>query len=186
MAGLAEKKRPMTFAEAAELDPDEAPGELDGGEWVQMTRNTWLHGKILINVGFVLKRYTHEHPEWSVSGGDPGTKLGQNPDILRGPDVGVVRREREPSGKGQAGWLEGAPDLAVEVSGDQQSASDLARKALEYLGAGAQMVWVIDPEPKRVMVYTPPSNIQVLGEDDTLDATDVLPGFSCRVGELFD
>lgn len=176
----------MTFEAAAQLDPDEAAGELERGRWVPVTRSTWRHGRILIRVGFLLEMYARQHPGWSVSGGDPGTKLSHDPDTLRGPDVGMVRAEREPKGRGVAGWLEGAPDVAVEIMGDSPSASDLAAKALEYLAAGAKMVWVLDPEPERVMVYTPPNQIRVLRRDETLEGGDVLPGFSCRVGEMFE
>jgi Uma2 family endonuclease len=176
----------MTFDAAARLDPDEAPGELDAGRWVPRTKSTWRHGEIAGNVYLLLRLYARENPGWSVSVGDPGTKLGHDPDILRGPDVAIVRAEREPTGRGAEGWLEGAPDVAVEVIGDSQSASELAKKALEYLAAGAKMVWVLDPEPIRLMIFMPPNQIRVLGSDDVLDGGDALPGFSCRIAELFE
>ncbi|MGK4003409.1 Uma2 family endonuclease [Sorangium sp. So ce1036] len=97
-----------------------------------------------------------------------------------------MRAEREPQGRGADGWLEGAPDVAVEVIGDSQSASELAKKALEYLAAGARMVWVLDPEPARLMVFTPPNHLRVLGRDELVDGGDVLPGFSCKVADLFE
>lgn len=176
----------MTFEEAAALDPDEAGGELDEGKLVPVTRSTWRHGKIAGNVYWLLRLYAREHAGWSLAIGDPGTKLARDPDVLRGPDVAVVRIEREPLGRGVNGWLEGAPDLAVEVIGDSQAFSELARKALEYLAAGGRMVWVVDPEPGRVMVFSPPNQIRILGGEDVLDGGDVLPGFSCRVSEIFE
>jgi Uma2 family endonuclease len=175
----------MTFEEAAKLDPDTQPGEIIDGEWIPVTKNTWRHGEIAINVGVLLKLYAREHPGWSVAVGDPGTKLGRNPDRLRGPDVAIIRTDRRPTGKGVEGWLEGAPDVAVEVIGDSQSASTLTKKALEYLAAGAKMVWVIDAEPERLMLFTPPDHVRILGPDETLAGDDVLPGFSCKVAELF-
>lgn len=186
MGDAAARLEGMTFENAAQLDPDQTPGELDAGRWVPVTKSTWRHGEIAGNVYFFLRLYARKHAGWSVSVGDPGTKLGHAPDILRGPDVAIVRAGRRPQGRGAEGWLEGAPDVAVEVIGDSQSASELAAKALEYLTAGAKMVWVLDPEPQRVMVYTPPNQIRVLRRDDTLDGGDVLPGFSCKVAELFE
>ena len=161
-------------------------GELVDGEWVPMTRSTWRHGEVANTVGFLLKLYAREHPGWSVAVGDPGTKLRRNPDRLRGPDVAIVRAERKPTGKGVEGWLEGAPDVAVEIMGDSQTASELIKKALEYLAAGAKMVWVIDAEAERLMLFTPPDHVQILGTEDTLDGGEVLPGFSCSVAELFE
>jgi Uma2 family endonuclease len=106
-----------------------------------------------------------------VSVGDPGVKLGHDPDELRGPDVAMARIEREPQGSGAGGWLEGAPDLAVEVAGDSQAMSELTNKALEYLAAGAQMVWIIDAAPRRVVVFTAPDHVRVLGSHDNLEGS---------------
>jgi Uma2 family endonuclease len=188
MGAPAEQQHPtrrMTFEEAALLDPDEQPGEIADGEWVPMTKGTWRHGEILLNIAFLLKLYVRAHPGWSVAGADPGVKLARNPDRLRGPDVAMVRADRVPTGKGVEGWLEGAPDLAVEVIGDSQSFSDMTKKALEYLAAGAKMVWIVDADPQRVVLFTPPNQVQILGADELLDGGEVLPGFSCKVAEMF-
>jgi Uma2 family endonuclease len=176
----------MTFEEAGRLDPDRHPGELDEGRFVPMTRSTWRHGTIVGNVYAALRAYAKAQGGWSVSVGDPGTKLSRAPDVLRGPDVGIVRKEREPVGHGAAGWLDGAPDVAVEVLGDAQPSSVLTAKALEYLAAGAKAVWLLDPEPRQVTVLTPPNAIAVLGPEATLEGGDALPGFSCAVAELFE
>jgi Uma2 family endonuclease len=186
MSDLALAKQHITFADAARLDPDDEPGELDQGQWIPVTKSTWLHGKIVGNAYALLRQYAKQHPGWSISVGDPGTKLARNPDRLRGPDVGMVRAEREPTGKGVDGWLEGAPDVVVEVIGDAQSFSDLAKKALEYLAAGAKLVWVLDPDPKRLVIFIPPNQVHICGKDDLVDGGDVLPGFSCSVAEFFE
>jgi Uma2 family endonuclease len=176
----------MTFEEAAQLDPDEQGGEIVDGEWTPMTRSTWRHGEIVLSIGILLRAYTREHQGWSVAVADPGVKLARSPDRLRGPDVGMVRSERMPRGKGVAGWLDGAPELAVEVLGDTQTSSEMIKKALEYLAAGARMVWLVDADPRRVMLFTPPDHVQILGEDEALEGGDVLPGFRCQVAELFE
>lgn len=176
----------MTFDDAARLDPDDCAGELDRGRWVPVTRNAWRHGVIAGNAYALLRQYAREHPGWSVSVGDPGTKLARDPDVLRGPDVAIVRADRAPHGRGAKGWLEGAPDVAVEVVGDGQSVTEHAKKALEYLSAGARMVWGLDGDSERVVVYSAPDHIRVLGRDESLDAGEALPGFACRVAELFE
>ena len=176
----------MSFEDAARLDPERYPGELVGGRFQPVTRNTWKHGQILINVGTALKLYSRAHPGWVVAGGDPGAKLSHGPDVLRGPDVGVIRAGRLPSGRGAQGWLEGAPDLAVEVQGDTQSFAELVAKALEYLAAGSQLVWVVDPHAEKVVAFAVGAPPRVLGRGDTLDAGSVLPEFRVWVDELFD
>jgi Uma2 family endonuclease len=174
----------MTFEEAAKLDPDEHPGDIVNGAWIPVTKSTWRHGVIVINIGFLLRLYARTHPEFSVAGADPGVKLSRDPDVLRGPDVAVVRTERVPTGRGVGGWLDGAPDLAVEVVGDGQTVTGMLKKAAQYLAAGAKAVWVVDPEPRQVAVITA-QGVSVLEADDTIDGGDAVPGFSCKVGEFF-
>jgi Uma2 family endonuclease len=176
----------MTFEAAARLDPNTASGELTAGRWVPLAKTTWRHGRIAGNILFLLDTYARTHAGWSVAGCNPGIKLSHDPDTLRGPDVAIVRASHCPTGRGAEGWLEGAPDVVAEIIRDGWSASDAAMRAIEYLAAGAKMVWVLDPDPARVMVYTPPNAIRVLRSDEILDGGDVLPGFSCRVAELFE
>lgn len=178
--------KPMTFEAAARLDPDEFAGEIDRGEWVPVSKNTWRHGEVTGNVYSLLREFAKRHGGLRVGVGDPGAKLSHEPDTLRGPDVAVIREERKPTGRGEEGWLQGAPDLAVEVVGDGQSGTQLAKKALEYLQAGGGMVWVVDPESRLVMVLSEGRKLAILGAEDMLDGGDLLPGFSCRVAELFE
>jgi Uma2 family endonuclease len=175
----------MTFEEAARLDPKEQGGEIVAGRWVPAPRSTWNHGRIVARLCVVLDEYVTRHPQWSLSAGDPGTKLAHEPATLRGPDVALARIERQPTGRGAQGWLEGAPDVAFEIQGDSQGASELARKALEYLGAGARLVVVLEPSQRSLMVYTPPNRVIVLGADEELDGGDVLVDFRVPVARLF-
>ncbi len=45
---------------------------------------------------------------------------------------------------------------------------------------------MVEPDAGRVVAVTPPNQFRILGADETLDAGDVLPGFSCRVAEFFE
>jgi Uma2 family endonuclease len=173
----------MTLAEAAALDPDTHPGEVVEGRWVAVTRNTWLHGALVSKVSFLLTLYAGKNPGWSVSVGDPGTKLG--PDTLRGPDVGMVRQERFPTGTGVDGWLDGAPELVIEVKGDSQTFEALTRKVFEYLGAGALEVWVVNPGTESVVTFSAGGPTRLYRASDVIDGGTAFPGLSVPVAELF-
>lgn len=185
MAQVKVETKKMTLEEVRQLNPDEQPGELVRGVFVPMSRPTIRHGFVTAKVVFILMRYLEQNPIGQVVCNDAGFVLEQQPDTLRGPDVGVILKERIPPEGLPDDWWEGAPDLAVEIVSRSQTAHDLAKKALEYLQAGTKMVWVIDPESRTVAVYTPPDHIRILGESETLDGGDVLPNFQIRVGELF-
>jgi Uma2 family endonuclease len=55
-----------------------------------------------------------------------------------------------------------------------------------YLARGVRLIWVVDPEDRSVTVYRSGQQATILGETDMLSGEDVLPGFSCRVVELFE
>ncbi|MFN3652299.1 MAG: Uma2 family endonuclease [Armatimonadota bacterium] len=185
MAEAAARLREITLDEAARLDPDTEAGEVVEGVWAPVTRNSYRHGEVVGNATFLLTGWARTHSGWRVAAGDPGTRLGEEPATLLGPDVAVYREERRPSGRGRAGWLDGAPEVAVEILGDTQSMTALLQKGQRYLGAGALLVWVLDPEAERVVELSPPNQLRILGPEETLEAEEVLPDFSCRVAELF-
>lgn len=148
--------------------------------------NAWEHGRLTANIGTLLKLYTREHAGWSVASGKPGMRLGNDRDTVDGPDIGLVRSQRAPSGNGRDGWLEGAPDLVVEIAGDSQPTSALMRKAAEYFSSGAQLVWIVEPEAKNVIVLTPPDHVRVLSSNELIDGGTLLPGFRAMVAEFFE
>jgi Uma2 family endonuclease len=62
----------------------------------------------------------------------------------------------------------------------------MAAKVAEYLATGTQVVWVVDPEERTIIVHRRGAPSTTLGINDTLDGGVVLPEFACRVSEIFD
>jgi hypothetical protein len=56
----------------------------------------------------------------------------------------------------------------------------------DWFAGGARRVWLLYPNVRTVHVRRSPSEVQILGSADSLSGEDVLPGFSCRVGALFE
>jgi Uma2 family endonuclease len=101
------------------------------------------------------------------------------------PDVSFVRGERIPeSGLPTAFWP-GAPDLAVEVISPRDTAKEVAGKVEDWLAAGSRAVWVVNPKRRTVMAHRPQAEVITLGDDDEFEGQDVVPGFRCRVSEIF-
>jgi len=64
--------------------------------------------------------------------------------------------------------------------------AEIDQKLNEYFQSGVQVVWVIDPKPRMLAIYTNPKGpAQILREGDTLDGGEVLPGFSAPIATLF-
>lgn len=82
------------------------------------------------------------------------------------------------------GHIHIAPDLAVEVLSPNDLAYEVNAKIEEWLSAGVKLVWVIDPEAKKVQVHRADGSISKLGMNDELSGESVISGFRCRVSEL--
>jgi Uma2 family endonuclease len=119
-----------------------------------------------------------------VLSSDCGFVLGRDPDVVRAPDAAFVRKERLPGGRPPKGFIEGAPDLAVEVVSPGDTAGEIEAKVAEYLDSGASVVWVVYPEQRRVWVHRSPVEAVVVREDGALTGDPVLPGLSIRVGDI--
>ena len=71
-------------------------------------------------------------------------------------DVSFIRWERFPDRKlPKAAIYDVAPDLAVEVLSESNTAAEMNRKLRDYFKAGTSMVWYIDP-PTRTALRTSP------------------------------
>ena len=99
------------------------------------------------------------------------------------PDVAFLSKARIPDDTNKASPI--PPDLAVEVVSPTDMFDRIVSKAFAYLAAGTQLVWVIEPQSKTVMVYRSETDIKLLTRNDTLTGEDVVEGFACPVAELF-
>lgn len=145
-------------------------------------------GEVAGNLGGILWNYVHEHQLGRLSAAETGYVLWKNPDpdgrdTVRAPDMGFVRMERAPEPFGKR-FVPFAPDLAVEVVSPGDTAAEIEFKVSQYLQYGAQVVWVVYPATRAIMVHRR-DHIRRLTDDDTLDGEAVLPGFQVRVSAIF-
>lgn len=143
------------------------------------------HGAIIGRLQYLLARHVFEHELGIVAGAETGFRLSRRPDTVRGADVAFVRTERIPASGRPTGYFEGAPDLAVEVLSPTDTVEEIEEKVDDYLNGGCPLVWVVNPRRKTVTAYRADGDPKVYRENDTLDGGAVLPGFACRVGEVF-
>jgi Uma2 family endonuclease len=159
--------------------------ELVRGELYEMPPAGGRHGNVAMTIGIFIGVYVRAHQLGTVFAAETGFILGLNPDTVRAPDASFVSRDRLPQGEVPSGFLEMAPDLAVEVLSPNDRSRDVREKVDDWLQAGTRLVWVIDPVARTVTVHGSLENSQRLTEEDLLGGGDVVPGFSCAVRELF-
>lgn len=104
---------------------------------------------------------------------------------VRKPDASFVRAETIGRFGMPAGYARYAPDLAIEVVSPNDTIEALSEKIEEYFSAGVRLVWVVDPLARKVSVYRPDGRGVIYSAEDELDGEGVVPGFHCRIGELF-
>lgn len=164
--------------------PDGSKQELVRGKVVTMARPGWEHGEVQINVASAIKFFLKQNPIGRVAT-ESGVVTDRKPDTVRGPDVSYVSKERLPLDKRVVGYHDQVPDLCVEVVSPSNTKKELRAKIKEYFFSGVRMVWVVDPEDWSVSVLLAPDEGRTLWGDTVLDGGDVLPGFSCKVSDLF-
>jgi len=171
----------MTAEELLAMPHDHMRHELVRGELTTMSPAGAEHGLIVALITQELGAYARAHDLGRVYNSDTGFVLSRNPDTVRCPDVPFVRKERVIRARE---FFEGAPDLAIEVISPSDPYTEVRHKVREYLRAGTQLVIVIDPKTEGATIYAPTGSRELTIED-SLDAGDVVPGWSLSLRELF-
>lgn len=133
----------------------------------------------------MLNGWVRRHNLGHVTGPDGTIRLW--PGRVRIPDIAFFSWARLPGRRRPAERMPPvAPDLAVEVLSESNTAAEMLGKRRDYFRVGVRLVWEIDPERRTVAVYqdpvTPPT---VLDENGTLEGGEMLPGFTLSLRELF-
>jgi Uma2 family endonuclease len=151
------------------------------GELRPMSAPTMEHGRIGVNIIVLLHAYVKANKLGKVYSIETTFKVGKSG---RKPDVAFLSQEHIPENERQASPI--PPDLAVEIVSPSDALYDIQEKVFEYLAAGTQLVWVIEPAGQTITVYRSRTDIKILTIKDTLTGEDVIKGFHCSVAEIFD
>lgn len=174
----------MTADDLMTLPKQDARYELVHGELVVIPPAGARHGQIGVRLVISLGTYVDAHGLGQVLGPDTGFLLARDPDTVRAPDVSFIVASRVPAEGMSPGYVDGAPDLAVEVVSPSDTLYEVDEKVAEYLAAGTRLVWVVNPKRRTIAIHAPHAPITVLDEQDVLDGGDVVPGFRCAIADV--
>ncbi len=177
---------PMTVEEFLVTSVPDGKAELVRGELRVTPPPGAPHGTAAINLVLMLANHVKANGLGRVFGDSFGYILTQLPRTVRVPDLSFVRADRLPPEGIGPGLLRFAPDLAVEVLSPSESASELEEKLADYTVSGTRLIWVVDPARRTVMILNAAQPVRWLQENDVLHGDDVVPGFRCRVAEIFE
>ena len=173
---------PMT-AEQLLNAPDMGRCELLRGELIKLPYNGALHGITVAVFTQRLGNYAAEHSLGMTFSGATGFLLSSDPDTVRAPDVAIVTNAHLPD-PFPPGFFPGPPDLAVEVLSPGDRASEVNAKTRDWLAAGCQEVWNVDPQTQTIAVHRAEGSILLLESSDILESPKLLPGFRLAIKEL--
>ena len=126
---------------------------------------------------------THLLTAWALQDGtgmafDSSTGFTLPNGATRSPDASWVRKSRLAglTAEQRRRFLPLCPDFAVELRSPTDSLHVLQDKMREYIENGARLGWLVDATNRRVYVYRPGAEMEVLDDPPEVSAEPELPG----------
>lgn len=168
----------VTFQEFEKYPDDGYKHELIQGEHIALPPPKLRHTRVQQNLQDALRPYVRQHHIGEVHI-EAGFKLSA--DTWLQPDLSFVRASQvehaDPNG-----YYEGAPALAIEVASDSNTAAQLDLKMELYFAHGAEEVWFVFPQTRRVRVSFPDGHSETLS---TELRSALFPGWSAPLSAIF-
>jgi len=175
----------LTCEQFRRLPDDGKQYELIHGEARLNPAPNLRHQTVTHNLDTSLGAFLLKHPLGQVWTAPLDVRLGE--DTILQPDMVFVSNARASILREE--FVDGAPDLVVEILSPSTSAHDRATKLPIYAAAGVPEFWLIDPLAKTVEVLKLQGKKYlvdaILAGDQTLTSS-LFPGWQLPLSELFD
>lgn len=147
------------------------------GELLIMSPTGSETGNRNIELAYQLQAWSRQNNLGIAFDSSTGFKLPNGAE--RSPDVSWIRRERWEAltPKQRKKFAPICPDFVVELRSETDSLKELQEKMREYRDNGAKLGWLIDRKDKRVEIYRPGKDVEIINSPATLSGEDVLPVF---------
>lgn len=157
--------------------------ELHDGRLVVMVPPGFGHALRQNRFCFALRQYG-EIPGHGLALAEVGILLRRNPDHLLGADAAFLTNAQLPPRLSPEGYLLAVPALIVEVRSKNDTQPEIDAKVRDYLAAGADLVWIADPDSRTVTAHRASQAPQIFTAAERLTADGVIPGFAVPVADL--
>lgn len=180
----AASRKIWTDEEFMALPEDGNRYEVVNGELVTVGSAGAKHGYYVSLIHIILGSYVRSQRIGFTFDSDTSFKMKSG--NRRSPACSFFSKERLQSLGGiPRGYIEGSPDLAVEVLSDANTVGEIHDRLVEYFENGSRLVWIIHPEEKYVLVYRRPEPEALKKPGDILEGGEVIPGFALDLSEFF-
>ncbi len=168
----------LTFEQFEKYREDGKKHELVRGEHLIMPPPKFDHSLIQHKLLDALRPYVRQHKLGDVMM-ETGFRLSS--DTWLQPDLCFIRAAQIRAVV-PGGYLEGAPALAIEVASESNTAAELDLKMELYFAHGAEEVWLVYPQTRRVRAHFPDGHSETLA---TGLQSALFPGWSAPLADLF-
>lgn len=105
----------------------------------------------------------------------------------RSPDASWISKKRWESLTAEARrkFPPIAPDFVVELRSATDNLKTLQSKMQEYMDAGVQLGWLINPQQQQAEIYRQGQDVEVLNLPAKLSGENILPGFNLTLSRYF-
>jgi Uma2 family endonuclease len=106
---------------------------------------------------------------------------------MRSPDASWIRLERWNAlgDEQKASFAPICPDFVIELRSSSDRLNDLQEKMQEYLSNGILLGWLIDRKNRRVYIYRPHREVEILDNPETIKGNPELPGFVLQMAKIW-
>jgi Uma2 family endonuclease len=156
------------------------------GDLIVMPPTGWQTGDRNAEITMQLRIWAKQDGSGVATDSSTGFKLPNRAE--RSPDAAWVRRERlaalTPEQKEK--FLPLCPDFVLELRSPSDDLADVQAKLEEYIANGARLGWLIDPSERRVHVYRPGAQPEILEHAESVSGAPILPGFTLELKEIWE
>lgn len=173
-----------TYADYKRLPDDGWRYEVIEGELYMSPAPRTKHQRISARLQFAMTKFAQAQHLGEVLNAPIDVRLGDLANPVQ-PDILFIRQDRLDIIREE--WVEGAPDLIVEILSPGNWLDDRRTKYRVYALAGVREYWIVDPDKRQIEVFAlRGSDYEILGRFGPGEraASEILSGFDIGVDEV--
>jgi Uma2 family endonuclease len=154
----------------------------------KVTKRNPSHAGAVMSIGCFLGNWlsTRAEPRGKVYGGEAYFRIRKDPETNVGIDVALASHLQRATVKKKSSFIDGPPVVAIEVLSLYDKQKEIDEMIEEYVECRVPLVWIADPMDETVTVYRPDAWPVLFNRTQELADFPELPGFRCRVAEIFE